>query len=249
MFVKGMFAAAALCILSAQAASADLRACNRTDKIVSVAIGYSVGDDWVSRGWWTMRPGDCSTMLSGTLKNRYYYWRGTYSGGALPSGDYSFCTSKKKFEIIGDEDCSVRGFDTSKFSEVDTGDATSHTIALTMPGQATPPATGGGKPRDDGAGGMQATLAGSWVLTSDPNFKMTFIADKFAVKVDGMGGESGTVRHQETCPESEGDGPVILMVPTSDHNQTVCLLVVNASRDRLELYDYSAGADLVFVRP
>lgn len=248
MYIFKLLAALVLCTFSATGARADLRACNQTPEIVSVAIGYSIDGVWTSEGWWTMRSGDCSTMISGDLKNRYYYWRGTISGKPLPTGSYTFCTSSKVFNISGDENCAGRGFDTSEFTEVDTGDAKSHTINITMAGQPDMP-PGGRKAGDDGFNDMRAKMAGSWLLETDRDFRMSFSGDRFDVSLKNSGAESGTLTYALTCPQSEGDGPVILMNPESEDNDTICLLLVNVSADRLALYDYTDRVDLVFTRP
>ena len=62
---------AALC--AAAPARADLRMCNNTSNRVSVAIGYTDGQNWVSEGWWNLKSLDCVTLLRGALAAEYYY--------------------------------------------------------------------------------------------------------------------------------------------------------------------------------
>jgi uncharacterized membrane protein len=62
---------AALC--AAVPARADLRMCNNTNNRVSVALGYTDGQNWVSEGWWNLKSLDCVTLLRGALAAEYYY--------------------------------------------------------------------------------------------------------------------------------------------------------------------------------
>ena len=41
-----------------------LRMCNNTGNRVSVAIGYTDGQNWVSEGWWNSQPLDCVTSYA-----------------------------------------------------------------------------------------------------------------------------------------------------------------------------------------
>ena len=139
--------------VGAGSAKADLRACNQTNQTISVAIGYKDGDNWTSEGWWTMAAGDCKNMVSGDLKNRYYYWRATQNGDPLPTGDYFFCTSAKVFTIVGDTECGQRGHDRLAFSQVDTGDAKSYTLDVS----GTPETS-----NNDGLDDLQTLVQGDW---------------------------------------------------------------------------------------
>ena len=60
---------ATLC--AASPASADLRMCNNTNNRVSVAIGYTDGQNWVSEGWWNLKSLDCVTLLRGALAAQF----------------------------------------------------------------------------------------------------------------------------------------------------------------------------------
>ncbi|MFN3147620.1 MAG: DUF1036 domain-containing protein [Paracoccaceae bacterium] len=120
-----------LCLaMLAGPAAAELQFCNDTTQTVSVAIGYSDGEDWVSEGWWNVAANDCSVAIGGDLPNRYYYWRATVAGEEFLTENYYFCTSPSVFTIRGDEQCAERGYDRSAFTEVDVGNAVSWTIWL-----------------------------------------------------------------------------------------------------------------------
>lgn len=109
---------------------ADLKICNETAIRATVAIGYAQDGDWVSEGWWTVKAGDCRTIIKGDLPKRYYYWRATTREGAFAEGGFSFCTQSEPFTIEGDSDCEARGYETAFFREEDIGEARDHTITL-----------------------------------------------------------------------------------------------------------------------
>ncbi|MCT4557259.1 MAG: DUF1036 domain-containing protein [Pelagimonas sp.] len=112
-------------------AYAELVFCNETAVKASVAIGYVDDGVWTSEGWWGVQPFDCTTVVSGDLSKRYYYWRATNTHGAFDTENYAFCTTSKAFTIAGDENCEDRGYRREKFSESDTNNAKSWTITLT----------------------------------------------------------------------------------------------------------------------
>ncbi|MDE4131924.1 DUF1036 domain-containing protein [Phaeobacter sp. QD34_3] len=116
---------------TATPALAGLEICNDADKSLSVAIGYADGKTWVSKGWWNIDPGACKTPLSGDLKNRYYYYRANASGSPFASGDYTFCTTSSAFTIAGDTECGNRGYETTGFRKLDTGETAKH-FTLTL---------------------------------------------------------------------------------------------------------------------
>jgi uncharacterized membrane protein len=127
--------AAALC--AAAPAYADLRMCNNTANRVSVALGYTDGQNWVSEGWWNLKTLDCVTLLHGALAAQFYYLYAMDERGGEWKGKVFMCTSDREFKINGRQDCFTRGFNRTGFFEVDTGkDTKSWTVQLTD--QATP---------------------------------------------------------------------------------------------------------------
>ena len=100
-------------LMSARPASAQLRLCNRSSETVSMALAYHENDDWVSRGWFVAQPGECSTMISGSLANRYYYVRAEGSGGNRWEGDHAFCVKRPMIGL--DAHAIVRLLNTSYF--------------------------------------------------------------------------------------------------------------------------------------
>jgi uncharacterized membrane protein len=131
---------------------ADLEVCNNTGVSASVALGYKSGDAWMSEGWWNIAAGSCKAVVSGELKQRYYYLSPRGETDFVGEMDYTFCTQDESFTITGDEDCEKRGFGRERFFRIDTGDtAKSFSFTLTeKPGsEAGPPETAEGPVEDD----------------------------------------------------------------------------------------------------
>ena len=106
--------------LSTQA-QAGLTFCNKADVAHSFAVAFKDGDGFLSKGWWNIDPGECKIVVSGDLKQRYYYFRANATGRDFTGGKYAFCTVTKAFDIIGDENCKARGYDKTLFKKLDTG--------------------------------------------------------------------------------------------------------------------------------
>jgi uncharacterized membrane protein len=115
-------------------ARADFRMCNKTSNRVSVALAYTDGQNWVSEGWWNLKPLDCDVLLRGGLAAQFYYVYAMDERGGEWKGKAFMCTSDREFKIDGRQDCYVRGYDRTGFFEVDTGkDAKNWTVQLTDP--------------------------------------------------------------------------------------------------------------------
>jgi len=124
-----------LAVLFATPAKADFRMCNLTANRVSVALAYTDGQQWVSEGWWNLKPSDCDTLLRGVLAAQYYYVYAMDERGGEWKGKAFMCTIDREFKIEGRQDCFVRGYERTGFFEVDTGkDAKNWTVQLTDPG-------------------------------------------------------------------------------------------------------------------
>jgi uncharacterized membrane protein len=106
------------------AAKADFTVCNKASVAATVALGAYDGKNWESRGWWTIPPRKCTTLVSGRLNARYYYLYGTDGVSGNWNGGTYFCTlAEAKFEITGRGDCAARGYDRKGFFAVDTGNS------------------------------------------------------------------------------------------------------------------------------
>ncbi len=113
------------------AARADLRLCNKTGSTVGVALGYKDQKGWASEGWWNIPARACKTLLEGPLIARYYYiFAVDYDKGGSWGGKATLCTRDKIFTIRGRTNCEARGYRTTGFFEVDTGEETDWTISL-----------------------------------------------------------------------------------------------------------------------
>ena len=122
----------AACLLSAAAAKADLRLCNRTDSLIGVSIGYKTEAGWKTEGWWNIEANACEALLAGALSSRYYYvYAIDYDRGGEWGGEAYMCTHDKEFTIEGVNDCMARGFQRTGFFEIDTGNQVSWTVQLT----------------------------------------------------------------------------------------------------------------------
>lgn len=131
----GLILACSLCLTALTAtagpAAADFRFCNGTGNRVGVAIGYKDSDDWISEGWWNIEPGDCRSVLVGTLTSRYYYVHAVdYDQGGEWGGEALMCTRNTSFTIRGIGRCEQRGYSSSGFYEVDTQESSSFTVQL-----------------------------------------------------------------------------------------------------------------------
>ena len=114
--------ALALILLFAVPAQADFTVCNKADVGAKLAFGFFNGKAWESRGWWTIAPRKCETLVNGRLKARYYYLYGTDGAAGTWNGGTYFCTAAlSRFTIAGRGNCAARGFNRTGFFAVDTG--------------------------------------------------------------------------------------------------------------------------------
>ena len=113
-------------------ARAELRVCNETANLVSVALGYRAERGWMSEGWWQTPPGDCRVLYQGDLQKRFYYLYAVDDiGGGAWDGQVFMCTRDETFTIFGVEDCLARGYERTGFFEIDTQNRTDWTLQLT----------------------------------------------------------------------------------------------------------------------
>lgn len=113
--------ALAVLLLIPARAEAGLDVCNTTKSVADVALGLQSDGGWQSRGWWSIPPGQCRTVIAAKLKARYYYLYATDGGAGTWGGKTAFCTERSNaFAIGGRGRCSARGYDTKGFFEIDT---------------------------------------------------------------------------------------------------------------------------------
>lgn len=108
--------------LSSDGRTASLMVCNRTPDKVYVAIANDVGpadgDEFRSRGWWTLESGVCDGFWSWRAGNvddvpLFFLVYAESDSGTTWSGDDAYlCAPDSKFDITGnhDFDCEKRGY-------------------------------------------------------------------------------------------------------------------------------------------
>lgn len=115
-------------------ASANFNVCNPTQEPVAVAIGYSDGDGWISEGWWAIAPQDCAAILQGELTAQYYYVRAQNGTNTISwGGSATLCVLREAFVIKGRTNCAQRGYQETRFRQVDTGEAKQWDLLLEVP--------------------------------------------------------------------------------------------------------------------
>jgi uncharacterized membrane protein len=134
----------------ASPAKADLRVCNETTNLISVALGYRAERGWMSEGWWQAPPGDCRVLYQGDLNRRFYYiFAADDVGGGAWDGSVFMCTRDETFTIFGVEDCLARGYERTGFFEIDTQNRTDWTLQLTENAGGPAVAAPGGEDLED----------------------------------------------------------------------------------------------------
>ena len=137
-FVRKL-AAAAICgcaLAGARPAAAEFKVCNQSVGVYNVAIGAETNQRFSTEGWWVMPANSCIIPIKedlDQLKLRYVYvYARDVTGDSVFEGNWEMCVGTKRFKIekIAGEpwNCWVRGFETVKFLEVDTGQAKSWTL-------------------------------------------------------------------------------------------------------------------------
>ena len=143
LLLRPAIAAIALAVLlglvTSAPARADLRVCNKTRSVVSIALGYRAERVWKTEFWWVAGAGDCAIVYRGQLNARYYYLFAAddINGGAW-DGKHYMCTEDQRNTIVGTEDCLARGFDRTGFFEIDTQNRGDWTVELAEKNQSSP---------------------------------------------------------------------------------------------------------------
>lgn len=102
-------------------ARAELRLCNQSYDVLNVAVGAPNDGGFVTRGWWRVAPNQCAQLLREPLQSRFLYVFATdVFGNEVLSGVTPMCVAPRRFEIIDQQECLLRGFLDARFLEVDT---------------------------------------------------------------------------------------------------------------------------------
>ncbi len=104
-------------------AQADYELCNHTSYVLRSAVAFKTDNEWTSKGWWTLHPGKCRTVISKKLRGQEYFAYaesvpGHKGGLRYFTGDQRFCVSGEEFTIIGRDDCSGDGQKSVDFIQV-----------------------------------------------------------------------------------------------------------------------------------
>lgn len=115
-------------------AIAGLEFCNRTEETIrTVIMAGDSYDVWRSHGWYSIKPEECITVISGNLNRRYYYFYAKrndlmWSG---KEGDPTGCIRQTRFTDIDSTDECEEGFRQVPFRTIDTGESTHYTFTFT----------------------------------------------------------------------------------------------------------------------
>jgi uncharacterized membrane protein len=116
--------------LLASPAHAKFAVCNKGARAATVALGHFNGTDWMSEGWWTIKPNACADLITAPLDARYYYLYANDGGSGTWDGSKEFCTDVQNFSIVGRGHCAARGHNRKGFFQIDTGQAPNWTQSL-----------------------------------------------------------------------------------------------------------------------
>jgi uncharacterized membrane protein len=112
-------------------ARAGLILCNNTGVEIFTAAAFYDGTNWISTGWYDIKPRDCQLPVQGPLNNRYVYYYAQGGGLSWEGGDNSayLCADHQKaftYNLTGAPPC--EGYN---FRQIDVGDNQEFTQNLT----------------------------------------------------------------------------------------------------------------------
>ncbi|EBA05753.1 DUF1036 domain-containing protein [Sagittula stellata] len=114
-------AGCAVIFLSSTQAAAQFAVCNQTLNVLNVAVGRYAYENFTTSGWWTVGPNRCANVIDRVLDVRYVYvFAQDVFGKEIMRGATPMCIDTKRFDIVGEEDCLLRGYLEARFHEVDT---------------------------------------------------------------------------------------------------------------------------------
>ena len=122
--------------------------CNKAGAEVWSAIAIPEKDDeYVSRGWWRLDPGQCVKVIKGSLTHDHYYVYGVKGdGGAdvpeeiLAGGDRAFCINDVLFNVSNTVACTDQDLAQGLFKRVEIGASEAATYDFLPDAFAIPPA-------------------------------------------------------------------------------------------------------------
>src|SRR5262245_38515271 len=104
-------------------ARADRKLCNRLSYVVETAIGVEDKGATATRGWFRLDPGQCRTVLQGSVTAEHLYVHARalplYGPSPVPQvGQADLCISVGNFIIAGARSCSRAGQRPARFAEI-----------------------------------------------------------------------------------------------------------------------------------
>ncbi len=122
----------AACLMTTAPARAGIFVCNDTGAKIDVAVGWQEGDNWSSKGWFTISPRECAYPVAGAMSNRVFYYYARNADDTLQwkdgAGSAHFCTSTARFYYSYAVDPPCDGFN---FRKVDMDQPDQYTLRLT----------------------------------------------------------------------------------------------------------------------
>ena len=118
--------------------------CNKTDNAVWSAIAEPDGDNYASKGWWKIEPGDCAKILKGDLQHDHYYVYGAIEEGMnerrITGGEKAFCVNAVMFDVDNALTCADQDLDQAMFRRIEIGGSPSATFDFLPDMFVAPPA-------------------------------------------------------------------------------------------------------------
>ena len=129
---------------NAREAKLGLFFCNKADQAVWSALAEPQGENnYESRGWWKLEPGECAKVIKGGLAADHYYVYGVVEDQRgerrLAGGDKTFCVNSVRFAASTDSACADQELDEAVFKKLEVGGAPSSTFDFTADQFVAPP--------------------------------------------------------------------------------------------------------------
>ncbi len=117
--------------------------CNDSSARVYGAIAYQSNNNWISRGWWPVEPGNCVKPFDTSLLDtqaHFFALQEAVDEAGNPAPDKRlrsetaspspFCIAESRFSALGRENCQDKGYSAANFRPIPT-DLDGQTIRLT----------------------------------------------------------------------------------------------------------------------
>ena len=111
--------------------------CNKSEAPVWSALGEPASDEnYRSKGWWKLEPGECTKVVKGELKHDHYYVYGVIESARgqerrLAGGDKPLCVNPIKFNVLNTTSCEDQEIDDAVFRRFEIGGKESATFDFT----------------------------------------------------------------------------------------------------------------------